>query len=167
MVSDLEAVAEAAAGGRPLGLMAAEHMAIPALAFAARNPARVGALVLWLGVSRAEDMFGGRMAAMLDLARSDWEFAKETVSHTVGFDSAAAGRAFHQLADEAATQESYIAFMETMRRWDVTEQLSRVEVPALVLGRRDFRLIPIEKIRSLAAALRRGNSSSWRVRRRR
>ncbi|HEY8174030.1 MAG TPA: adenylate/guanylate cyclase domain-containing protein [Dehalococcoidia bacterium] len=156
MVSDLEAVVDAAAPGRPLGLMAAEHMAIPALVYAARHPERVGALVLWLGVSRGEDLFGGRMNTMIDLARSDWEFLKESLSHTVGFDSASANRAFEQLSTEAVTQESYIAFMEAMRSWDATDVLDQVSNPALVLARREFRFIPVEAMRRLAAALPNG-----------
>jgi class 3 adenylate cyclase len=156
MVLDLEAVADAATDGRPMGLMAAEHMAIPALVYAARHPERVGGLVLWLGVSRGEDMFGGRMNTMLDLARNDWEFLKESLAHTVGFDSAAADRAFERVVNEAVTQESWIAFMEAMRGWDATALLPEIQVPALVLARREFRLIPIDTMRRLAAALPNG-----------
>ena len=156
MVMDLEAVLDAAAPDRALGLMAAEHMAIPALAYAARHPERVGALVLWLGVPRGEDMFGGRMNTMLELARSDWEFLKESLSHTIGFNSAAANKAFEQVVNEAVTQESYIAFMEAVRDWDATPLLAEIKTPALVLVRREFRLIPIERMRELAAALPNG-----------
>jgi class 3 adenylate cyclase len=112
--------------------------------------------VLWLGVSRGEDMFGGRMNTMLDLARSDWEFLKESVAHTVGFDSAAANKAFERVVNEAVTQESYIAFMEAMRSWDATALLPEIDVPALVLARREFRLIPIDAMRRLAAELPNG-----------
>jgi hypothetical protein len=63
MVSDLEAVVAAAPEG-PVGLMATAYMAIPALAYASRHPERVGALVLWLGVSRGEDVFSARMNTM-------------------------------------------------------------------------------------------------------
>jgi class 3 adenylate cyclase len=152
MVRDLEAVVDAVAPG-PFGLMATEHMAIPALTYAARHPERAIALVLWLGVSRGADLLGGRMNAFIELARSDWDLATESISHTVGFDSPAANRAFHQLANEAATQDSYIAFMEAMRGWDATGLLPEIKVPVLVLGRREFRLVPIETIRGLAAAL--------------
>ncbi len=156
MVRDLEAVMDAAAPDRAAGVMAAEYMAIPALVYAARHPERVGALVLWLGVSRGEEMFGGRMNTMLDLARSDWEFLKESVSHTIGFDRTSAQRAFEGVAHEAVTREAYIAFTEAMRFWDATELLPEIKIPVLVLGRRDFRLIPIETMRRLAAALPRG-----------
>jgi len=152
MVSDLEAVADTATPGL-FALMATEHMAIPALAYAARHPERVTALVLWLGVSRGEDLFGGRMNTLLKLARSDWEFCKETLSHTIGFDSVSANRAFEQLVNEATTQESYIAFLEAIRSWDATDLIHEVKVPVLVLARREFKLIPMETIRNLAASL--------------
>src|SRR6185295_18752887 len=81
MVSDLEAVADTFAP-RPFGLVAAEYMAIPALAYAVRHPERVAGLVLWLGVGRGEDIFAGRMATLMELARNDWEYLKESLSHT-------------------------------------------------------------------------------------
>ncbi len=152
MVSDLEAVMDAAAQG-PAGLMATAYMAIPALAYAARHPERVGALVLWLGVSRGEDAFGERMKTMVDLARSDWGYLKESFSHTLGFDDGSANRAFEGVMNEGVTQESYFAFMEAMRGWDVTDLLPDIRVPALVLCRRESRLNPSERVRALAAAL--------------
>ncbi len=152
MVSDLEAVVDAVAPGQ-FDLMAAEYMAIPALTYAARHPDRATALVLWLGVSRGTDMPGERMNALIELARTDWDLAKESLSHTFGFDSASANRAAHQVANEATTQDSYIAFMEAMRGWDATGLLSEIKVPVLVLGRRESRRVPIETIRGLAAAL--------------
>ena len=54
------------------------------------------------------------------------------------------------------TQESYIAFMEAMRSWDATDVLDQVRNPALVLARREFRFIPVEAMRRLAAALPNG-----------
>ena len=152
MVSDLEAVVDAAARG-PFRLMAAEYMAIPALTYAARHPDRAAALVLWLGVSRGTDMPSERMNALIELARTDWDLAKESLSHTFGFDSASANRAALQVANEATTQDSYIALLEAMRGWDATGLLSEIKVPVLVLGRRESRRVPIETIRGLAAAL--------------
>ena len=152
MVSDLEAVVDAAAPGR-FWLMAAEYMAIPALTYAARHPDRAAALVLWLGVSRGTDMPSERMNALIEQARTDWDLAKESLSHTFGLDSASANRAAHQVANEATTQDSYIALMEAMRGWDATGLLSEIKVPVLVLGRRESRRVPIETIRGLAAAL--------------
>ena len=141
MVSDLEAVVDAAAPGR-FWLMAAEYMAIPALTYAARHPDRAAALVLWLGVSRGTDMPSERMNALIELARTDWDLAKESLSHTFGFDSASANRAALQVANEATTQDSYIALMEAMRGWDATGLLSEIKVPVLVLGRRESRRVP-------------------------
>jgi class 3 adenylate cyclase len=152
MVSDLEAVVDAVAPG-PFGLMAAEHMAIPALAYAARHPERAAALVLWLGVSRGADLLGVRVNALIELARTDWDLAKESLSHTIGFENASANRAAQQVVNESTTRESYIAFLEATRDWDATSLLPQVKVPVLCLGRREFRLVPIETIRRLAAAL--------------
>jgi pimeloyl-ACP methyl ester carboxylesterase len=101
-------------------------------------------------------MFSGRMNTLVDLAHSDWEYLKESLSHTVGFDRASANRAFEQVANESVTRDSYIAFMETMRGWDATAFLAEIKVPALVLARREFRAIPIETMRRLAAELPNG-----------
>ena len=135
MVNDLEAVADAAAPGRPLGLMAAEHMAIPALALRSPSPgARWSARALAGRVERGRHVWWAGVNTLIELARSDWEFCKESVSHTIGFDSASASRAFEQLSNEAVTQESYIAFMEAMRSWDATDSLPEIRIPTLVLG---------------------------------
>ena len=115
-------------------------MAIPALTYAARHPDRAAALVLWLGVSRGTDMLGGRMNALIELARTDWEpgqgvhLAHVRVRQRVGEPGAST------VMNEATTQDSYIAFMEAMRGWDATGLLPEIKVPVLVLGRREFRV---------------------------
>ena len=72
MVRDLEAVTDALSL-QPFVLTAATHMAIPALAYAARHPDRVAALILWLGMARGVHLGSGRGASWQELARTDWE----------------------------------------------------------------------------------------------
>ena len=154
MVSDLEAVVDAAAPGRPLGLMAAEHMAIPALVYAARHPERVGALVLWLGVSRGEDMFGGRMNTMHRPGAQRLGVLARSRSRT-----RSGLRAHPRVGRSSSLRTKPRPRSHTSRSWrrcvagTRLPLLAEIKVPALVLGRRDFRPIPIETIRGLAAAL--------------
>lgn len=151
MVRDLEAVVEAVEPG-PFALMATQWMAMPALRYALQRPDRVSALVLWLGVGRGADL-GGRLPALIELARSDWEAYKELVAHSLGFTNTSAHQAMRRVADEAATQEAFLEFIEAARGWDVSASLHDVQTPTLVMGRRQFRDVPIQAVRDMAASL--------------
>jgi class 3 adenylate cyclase len=151
MVRDLEAVIDAVEPG-PFALMATQFMAMPALVYAAKRPDRVSALVLWLGVARGRDL-GGRLPALMELARNDWEAFKELGAHSLGFTNTSAHQAMRRVADEAATQEAWLEFIEAARGWDVSALLPDIQTPALVMGRREFRDVPIQAVRDLAASL--------------
>jgi len=151
MVRDLEAVVDAIEPGS-VALMATQWMAMPALQYASQRPDRVSALVLWLGVARGQDL-GGRLPALMDLARNDWEAYKELVSHSLGFEKTSAHQAMRRVADEAATKDAFLEFIDAARRWEVSALLPAIQTPTLVLGRREFRDVPIEAIRDLAASL--------------
>jgi class 3 adenylate cyclase len=151
MVRDLEAVTDALSL-EPFVLTAATHMAIPALAYAARHPERVTALVLWLGMARGVHLGSGRGASWQELARTDWDLFKETLGHWIGLEGPSV-QAFTRVIDESATQEQAIAFFDAVRDWDVTKLLPEVAVPTLVLGRREIRYPSPEIVRELAAGL--------------
>ena len=80
MVRDLEAVADAAAAG-PFTLQTFGYMSIPALAYAARHPGRVMALVLLNGILRAADM-SESWRRLVRLAGEDWEYATTLIVRT-------------------------------------------------------------------------------------
>ena len=154
MVRDLEAVVDAV-GLESFALMAFQHMAMPALAYASRHPERVRALILPLGYARWEPTGAGpdRIHTTLGLARTDWGMCKEFFAQSIGFDSPEAHRAMKKLIDEAVPQQSYIEFAETVLAWDVTGLLKDVRAPALVLARRENQTVPIAAVRELAAGL--------------
>ena len=151
MVRDLEAVTDALALPA-LALVAPFEQSIPAIAYAARYPERVAALVLWLGVGRGLDLAEDRLTTVLNLARSDWEMCKTWFTNNLGLESTAQ-RQVRAIVDEMTTQEGFVAYYTAMANWDVTDLLADVKTPTLVLGRRDALYPSISVVRSLAAAL--------------
>jgi pimeloyl-ACP methyl ester carboxylesterase/DNA-binding CsgD family transcriptional regulator len=154
---DLHAVLDAAGLGRA-DLLGYYHSAPTALAFAARQPERVGRLVLFGGAPRLRDAMGpAQTQALLSLVDQDWDLFAESAAHAwLGWAAGENGRLVADVFRAAATPAVARAWFAAAAAIDVTEHLRDVLAPALVLHRQSERQIPVEVSRRLAEALPNG-----------
>lgn len=157
MVSDLEAVVDQA-GPAEVSLLGQYNGCPHAIAYAARHPGQVKRMVLFGGSARGWNVMSARQTqALLSLIEQDWDlFADTAAHHWMGWSSGEAGRATAEAIRGAATPQIARATMQAASAADVTEQLSMVAAPTLVLHRRGMTQIPADVSRSLAMGLPRG-----------
>jgi class 3 adenylate cyclase/pimeloyl-ACP methyl ester carboxylesterase len=155
MVSDLECVVDAA-DAQQFALWGGGVTAPSAIAYAVRHPNRVERLVLTRGVVRAADIMPrDNLASLLSLIRTDWELAARvfadfdtredapdygvpvTAEIKRNIDAATAGRWLQGLYDST----------------DVTDILSQVQAPTLVLHRIEDSLFPFSGAQEMAARI--------------
>jgi pimeloyl-ACP methyl ester carboxylesterase len=153
-VADLEAVIDA------LGLPRVRLFGIssgvpPAIALAARRPALVERLVVFVGFVRG-DAIGRREVreALAALVRASWGLGSRALCDI--FLPGASPEAAQRFVDdqrEYATAEMSARLLEMTYALDVREAAAGVRSPTLVLHRRDDRAIGFEHGREVAAAI--------------
>jgi len=153
-VRTIEAIVDAL-GLSELALLGISWGACPAVAFAARHPERVRALVLIGGYAHGEAIAPEPLrAAMLDTVRAHWGAGSRMLADVwlPGADAPLRDR-FARLQRAAATPEVAAAMLEAVYRADIRELLEHVRAPALVVHRRRDRAMPFAQGRELAARL--------------
>jgi pimeloyl-ACP methyl ester carboxylesterase len=153
-VRTIEAIADAL-GLSELALLGISWGACPAVAFAARHPERVRALVLVGGYAHGEDIAPEPLrAALLDTVRAHWGAGSRMLADVwlPGADADTRDR-FARLQRAAATPEIAAAMLDAVYRTDVREILPQVHAPTLVIHRRSDRAMPFTQGRELAARL--------------
>jgi len=148
---DLDAVLDRVA---PAGatLFAAVNAGPLAIAYAAHHPERVSNLILWCSSPRCAEGLGTRLDALLGLVEQDWELATETAAHVLrGWSATQPARHLASMLRACATPEAVVAFAALALRLDVTDLLSRIRSPTLILHRRRVTWIPSERAVELAA----------------
>jgi DNA-binding CsgD family transcriptional regulator/pimeloyl-ACP methyl ester carboxylesterase len=158
MVADLEAVVDRTSH-KTVSLFAQYNACTNALAFAAKHPDRVKRIVVFGGAARAWDaMSAGQTQALLSLIEQDWNlFTESAALQWMGWLAGDAGRSMAEAIRAAVTPQIARATMQAASAADVTDQLSSVSAPTLVLHRRGMTQIPLEISRSLAKSLPRGH----------
>ncbi len=152
-VRDLEAV---------LGRLSLERIALFASAtsgpvgitYAARHPERVSHLILFNSAARTEDFTGGPQAeALLQLASANWEMFTETFAHVaLGWSAGEPARRYAAIMRESVTQEFVQSFLAAPE-FDVTELLTQVRSPTLVLHGRESPVPSADAARRLASSI--------------
>jgi len=154
---DLDAVLSAADLDRT-ALLGYYHSVTTAIAFAAAEPQRVTRMVLFGGAARLRDaMSPAQTQALLSLVAQDWDLVADSAAQAwLGWDSGDTGRrtaaAFRTAASPAMAQ----AWFSAAASIDVTDSLSLVAAPTLVLHRQGERQIGVDVSRGLADALPNG-----------
>ncbi len=163
LVRDLEAVVRAAGLDR-FALIGRITGSLPAVQYAAEHPDRVGHLVLWNGFVRNVDHGEApRLGSLFTMAGEDWELFTESISQAAtGWQDGGAARAWADVLRSSTTQASFLAGLEARRSWNVSNELSAVRAPTLVLLDECNRLASIERCRELAAGI--GNARLHTVR---
>jgi class 3 adenylate cyclase len=127
----------------------------PAIAYAVRNPDRVSHLILWCGGACKEDLHSPAYEAVAPLLQTDWHMYTETVAHAMvaGWAASPMARGFAALMREAATPAIVQAYEPLWQDSDVREELPRLQVPTLIMHRRDVPWPPVDVARNLAARI--------------
>ena len=154
-VADLEAVVAGAGIGR-FDLYAGLHSGPPAISYAVAFPDRVAHLVLFCAyVDGAAHGASPLTQATRPIIGQDWEFYTEAVARLLlGWSEPEAAHRFARLVKECTTPEVAIAALNATVTYDVTALLPEVQVPTLVLHRRELRIGSMDQARALAAGIR-------------
>ena len=142
-----------------------------AIAYAARHPERVSQLILWCSYARGSDFLKSPQAQVLVRLIDNWELYTETLAHyAYGFGGGEAARLYAETIREGVTQETFRAFQDQISTVDVTDLLSQLMPPTLVLHRRQFGLVSVDVATGLASSipnarlvLLEGDSSGYHV----
>ncbi len=154
-VSDVEAVVEQAKLER-VALWAFITSGPIAIAYAARHPERVSHLVLWsTWANTAEVLRLPQAEGLMALAEKDWGLFTETAAHA--FFGWSAGDLAHRAAmhlREGIEQQTWLRMTEALTdQSDVTDLLSQVRAPTLVIQSREAPLPDMSVARRLASRI--------------
>ncbi|MEK7251935.1 MAG: adenylate/guanylate cyclase domain-containing protein [Actinomycetota bacterium] len=153
-VLDLEAVVDRA-GIERFDLYAGLHSGPPAIAFAARYPDRVAHLVLFCSYPDGA-AYGARpiVQATRPIIEQDWEFYTEAVARLLlGWEEPEAAHRFAHLVKECTTPSVATAVLAATATFDVTGVLGDLQVPTLVIHRRELHDLFMDHARALASGI--------------
>jgi pimeloyl-ACP methyl ester carboxylesterase/DNA-binding CsgD family transcriptional regulator len=152
-VGDVELVVDHL-GLRQFAVLGAADAGPVAIAYAARHPERVSRLVLWCTWVRSADVTSSRIRAWRSLLDQDWDLLTDTCAHLVfGWSGGELGRAAAQHLRESVTPAGMRAALAAIGDLDVTGLLTTIRAPTLVLHRRAIAWLPVDGVRSIAAAI--------------
>lgn len=151
---DLDAVV-GALGLEKFALLGFGHIGSAAAAYAALHPERVSHLILWHSYARTSDVTNlSRIDAARSLIERDWKSYTELegyrVSRWAGGDMA---HWYSEYVRESVTPVGLSAAYESISNVDISDFLSRIHAPTLVLARSDSEVLPVEVARNLTASV--------------
>ncbi len=152
-VLDLEAVLDHLNLDR-FNLLGAADAGPVAITYAARHPQRVSHLVLWCSLAKRSDIASPRIQAWRGLIEQDWELMTDTCAHlALGWSEGDVGRSAAEHLRESVTRDVARAALAAADTVDVTGLLPQVEMPTLVLHRREISWFPVDVARGLASQI--------------
>jgi class 3 adenylate cyclase len=112
---------------------------LTAISWAARNPERVSALVLWNSFARASEYVdSASVRAGFSLIDKDWQLYSETTAHVLlGWSEGEPARRYASLMRESVTPEALAELFLKTAAWEVTDLLPEVSARTLVMQRRN------------------------------
>lgn len=154
-VTDLDAVIERIAPER-VALFGYFWSGPVAIAYAARHPERVSHLVLWCTSPRGSDLFASdaQHQALSELAEKDWTWFTESFAHrALGWSAGDEARQFAVYLRETATPAAARAAWNACFDVDVSDLVSQVRAPTLVIQRRGLDAPGMNVAHSIAARI--------------
>jgi pimeloyl-ACP methyl ester carboxylesterase/DNA-binding winged helix-turn-helix (wHTH) protein len=162
-VADLECVVDTL-GLTRFPLLGVSQGAAVAVAYAARNPERVSALVLYGGYARgravraAGDAERNAAALDLDLARVGWSrddpaFRRVFAAQFLPDGTRTDWDAFDALQRRTTSAANAVRFLEQFAEIDVRDQAGQVACPTLVMHSRDDHRVPVRFGEELATLI--------------
>jgi class 3 adenylate cyclase len=155
LILDLEAVVDRVAPEK-VALFGYIQSGPVAVAYAARHPERVSHLILWCTAARGGDFFesDAQHEVMSALAEKDWTYFTESFAQaTFGWSASEEARQYAAFLRESATPAALRAAWGAGFRVDVTDVMSEVTSPTLVLQRRGVILPSMNVAHGLAARI--------------
>jgi pimeloyl-ACP methyl ester carboxylesterase len=157
MAFELEQLAAVVAtlGAEPFDLVGTSMGALVAVAWAAEHPESVRRVVLYGGwVSGSEISPPTAQDHILGLVESHWGLGSDVLTDIFAPDAPAAMRAeFGRYQRACSTAGTARALLAMSYRLDVSDLLSRVRAPTLVVHRDQDRAAPVEQAAALAAGI--------------
>lgn len=151
---ELETVIEATGGSA--ALLAISQAGPTALTVAARRPDLVSSVILFGTFASGPETFGNPslISAILDVVRSHWGVGSRMLAALYRPDASdAAAEHLGRVLRDSASREVAAGYLETVYSTDVTDLLSGLACPALVIHYRGDRVIPFSGGQQLAAAI--------------
>ena len=163
-VSDMETVADSAGLDR-FPLVGFSQGCAVSIAYAVRHPERVSHLVLYGGFATGQNKrpdltveMRERFNALKTLVRQGWgagnpAFRQLFTSSLMPTATKEQMEAFNELQRLSGSPEGAVRYMQTVADLDVSELLSKVKAPTLVMHVRDELTVSIDRGRELAAGI--------------
>jgi class 3 adenylate cyclase/pimeloyl-ACP methyl ester carboxylesterase len=157
-ISDLSAVVDRLQLDR-FALFGAVDAGMAAMAYAARNPARVSHLVLWCTWARRADVSGSpRTQALRALLDQDWEVYTETAARALlGWKAEGEARVLAAFYRQCTTPEVLRQLADAAYEIDVKDELANIKCPTLVLHRREIPRVDVAIMKDLAMRIPNAN----------
>ena len=154
LVKDLEAII-GELGFDKVALFGQPTTGAAAIMYAAKNPELVSHLILWSSVAGGARGPTGSVRSTRVLADKDWKLFTETWAHAAfGWASGDQARRFAELRRESTSADNTQAMWNAFDQIDVTDLLTQIRVPTLVMHRRANPHESLEGVTSLAAGIR-------------
>jgi pimeloyl-ACP methyl ester carboxylesterase/DNA-binding CsgD family transcriptional regulator len=160
---DLDAVVEEAGVSEPFALLGISQGAATCITYAVRHPERVSRLVLYGGycrgwANRGDPNFEREYNAIMELVRLGWgrenpTFRQVFTSRFIPGASREQMDWFNDLCSRTTSPEIAARLIEERGKVDVTELLSQVRVPTLVVHARNDVVAPISEGTMLASEI--------------
>jgi pimeloyl-ACP methyl ester carboxylesterase len=153
-VRDLEAVVDRLHAGR-IAILASIDLGPAAIAYAARNPERVSALILWCTYASGADLeIAPETQAWIGLMDTEWQLGTESwAANMVGWSDSDLARRLAAVCRESCARETLVAYWRASLGFDVDELLPQVQAPTLILHRREIRWLTVDSARRLASRI--------------
>jgi class 3 adenylate cyclase len=154
MTRDLDAVVSRL-GLERFSLFTLAPLGPVAMRYAREHPEAVSHLLLFMCTPRGADITRAPQARALgQLSAADWTLYTETLARfAVGWALEEPARELARLMRECIAPDTIAPMYEAISRYDATDVLSDIRVPALVLHRREFRWHSVDSARRLAASI--------------
>jgi DNA-binding CsgD family transcriptional regulator/pimeloyl-ACP methyl ester carboxylesterase len=151
---DILAVANAL-GLERFALLGFGHSGGVAISFAANHPKRVSHLVLWCCYPKAADYGRGpHVKALQTLMDEDWEFWTRAEAFRLSeYEGGRVSSWFVEYVRESLTEEGSKAAVKSLMSVDVTDEMPKVQCPALVLHRTGIVPITVDMAKQMATAI--------------
>ena len=160
-VTDLEAVV-AAAGVKRFPLFGVSQGCAISIAYAVRNPERVSHLILYggfaLGAHKRSPQESEQRKAMTTLTRLEWGSDSPAFRQMFSLQFMPEGSkdqldAFNELQRRSTSPECAARYMEAVGEFDVTDIVSKIKVPTLVMHARGDLRVPFDSGQQMAAGI--------------
>ena len=154
LLLDLDAVVDQL-GLETFDLLGHQSSGPLAITYAARNPNRLSHLVLWNTYTGADYTSSiPQITALRGLVDTDYEMFAETAAHVIfGWSEGEKARRFAAFMRESVSQDNARASIAARLEMDVTELLSQVNTPTLVVHQRGVSFPSVDNARGLASGI--------------